>query len=493
MSIGWTTLFCHVSLVARRIVLALSTTWFIANSVIAQTPAMPLGMRRLPTIHQTESDRPGPLNGNLEVVPATFSNEQIDWQLSSEPGLRPVADWLEHVRVGYQGGFLIASQAETDMAAPDFPFRLRLNGWGQLRHTVLNSDGPNRDLNQIQLKRARLVLSGNAWTPEFSYFTVLDGRSSSGDDLRLLDYYLTFDFGRYLWQCEPGYIGLKAGKYKMPFHLARYLSSRSLEFTDRSMASAYFDVNRSLGWGLYGRVLNDYVPYEWEVALFNGLVSGGAETGSSGTLDNNNAYSARIISNPIGEWGDSGLADFSCHSSLAIRFGGAFAFSTIDRFGTTEFGRIRVVDSGATLAATLPPATNSYSVSLFSVDASFKYRGWSGTFEYYFRNIENIQGAAVPDLYDHGYWLQAGRFIIPEKLQLVARWSRVVGDSGTLGAATQSSDEVAAGLVWYIRGQSVKWTVDATHLNGAPISSSSLDISPGETGTLIRSQLQFSF
>ncbi len=49
------------------------------------------------------------------------------------------------------------------------------------------------------------------------------------------------------------------------------------------------------------------------------------------------------------------------------------------------------------------------------------------------------------------------------------------------------------GAVWYFNGQNAKLTVDATRLNGAPISSSALDISPGAIGWLARTQIQFAF
>ena len=119
--------------------------------------------------------------------------------------------------------------------------------------------------------------------------------------------------------------------------------------------------------------------------------------------------------------------------------------------------------------------------------------GWSATMEYYFRNINRFQGASMPDLYDHGFWSQIGKFIIPAKFQLLARWSRIVGNSGTLGAMVQSSDELASGFVWYFRDQHAKFTFDAIYLNSASISSSALDISLGDIGLLFRSQIQFAF
>ena len=83
--------------------------------------------------------------------------------------------------------------------------------------------------------------------------------------------------------------------------------------------------------------------------------------------------------------------------------------------------------------------------------------------------------------------------MVPEKLQLLTRWSRVVGDSGTLGVTDQSTDEVAGGLAWYFRDNHAKLVADVTHLDGAPINSSALDVTPGDRGWLYRTQIQFSF
>jgi hypothetical protein len=412
--------------------------------------------------------------------------------LSMQP-MQPVSYWIDHVRVGYDSGFVVASDADVDLQASDDPFRFQVNGWGQLRHTTLDLDGSNPDLNQFQLKRARLIFSGSAYSSDFFYFLQLDGRSSSGDNLRLLDYFMSYDLGHHLYGFDKGVLGLKTGKYKMPFTMARHMTGREFEFTDRSMSSMFFDVNRSLAWGLFGQSNCCGRPLHWEVALFNGLVTGGAETGSSGTLDNNFSYSGRVFAFPTGDWGTDSLADFECHDELATRIGAGFANSTIERSGATEFSSLRVVDSGSVLSDLLPGAVDEYETSIYALDASGKWAGWSATMEYYFRNIQSFKGAAVPNLFDHGFWFQIGTFILPEKLQLLARWSRVIGDSGTLGTNNESAEEIAGGFVWYFRGQHAKFTVDVTHLDGAPINSSSLGITPGDRGWLYRSQIQFAF
>ena len=147
---------------------------------------------------------------------------------SEQPQSIDDSSYLSPVRVGYDSGFVIASRRQESLNADNLPFLLRLNGWGQLRHTNFNSQGPNPNLNQFQLKRGRMVFSGHAFTPDFAYYVQLDGRSSSGDDIRLLDYYLTYDLGHHALGLRRNALDFKAGRFKMPFTLARYLSGASL-------------------------------------------------------------------------------------------------------------------------------------------------------------------------------------------------------------------------------------------------------------------------
>lgn len=389
-------------------------------------------------------------------------------------------------RAGYNGGFFIASEKDNDS------FFLRLNGWGHFRMSNSEAFGGSDGFNQLQLKRARLIFRGHAFTPAFSYFVALDGRSQADGTIRLLDYFLDYDLGSEAFGMESRRFKLRLGQFKIPFTLSRFLSAQEFQFADRAMASMFFDANRSLAFGAYGERRQRDRLYTWETAIFNGLVTGGAETGAVGNLDNNFAVSGRVAAYFGGDWGDD-FADYQFSLSPLYRLGTAFAVSKIDSIGQTEFRGIRVVDSGERLANLLPVDVTSYLVDKYAVDASMKYRGWSFSSEYYFRNIGRFVGANLPNLFDHGFYLDTGYFVIPQKLELLARWSRVMGSSGTLGVANQSADEKTVGAVRYFRHQQAKLTLDATYLNGAPIDAFSLDIFPGQKGWLLRTQLQFSF
>ncbi len=180
-----------------------------------------------------------------------------------------------------------------------------------------------------------------------------------------------------------------------------------------------------------------------------------------------------------------------------MRVDAATAHTRINkRDGLREFAGppgLRAIDSGVTIASLLPKGVNQFNVQLYAVDANFKYCGFSLLSEYYIRVLNQFDGPPVNTLFDHGFMLQAGYFIVPQKVELLSRWSRVVGNSGTLGLHDRSSDEVAGGIAWYIRGHNVKFVTDLTHLNGATINSTNTNIRPGDQGWLLRTQFQFMF
>ena len=52
---------------------------------------------------------------------------------------------------------------------------------------------------------------------------------------------MEFDVGRHWFDLNRNALVFKAGRYKIPFTFARFLSAREFQFSDRSMASMYFD------------------------------------------------------------------------------------------------------------------------------------------------------------------------------------------------------------------------------------------------------------
>ena len=74
-----------------------------------------------------------------------------------------------------------------------------------------------------------------------------------------------------------------------------------------------------------------------------------------------------------------------------------------------------------------------------------KYHGWSINSEVFFRWIEQIRGTGelpVVDLFQRGFYVEGGHFLIPKTLDVNARYSQVSGMFG-------NGSEYAVGLNWY--------------------------------------------
>lgn len=389
----------------------------------------------------------------------------------------------------YDGGFLLKPvDPETT------PFSMKINSWLQLRHSYFDSDGPTPDENDFEFERTRLSFSGIALTPDLEYFFQIDFDDNQTQRGDLLDYYLSFDIGHNQLGLDAGALAIRAGRWKIPFNRARYTSGLNLQFADRSVSSVFFDIDRSVGVSLYGKTNGPCIPIDWEFALTNGIRTNGVRPNRAGDIDRNLGISGRVFSDVLGKWGSDYESDIAWHEELAIRLGAGFAFSREDiTDGPVEAAGQRVVDSGATLISLLPAGVSAYSVTLFALSADFRYQGWSLSTEYYFRNLSSFSGGSVPELTDHGFLVQSGYFVVPKKLELFTRWSRIVGDSGTLGVSDQSVDEVAGGVAWWIKGRNLKLLFDVTRLNGSPVSDSALGFRPTDDGLLYRTQLQFLF
>ena len=408
--------------------------------------------------------------------------------LEGWPEYAPTSNLDDGNIVGYDGGFVNAGPGG-DLDSGDAQFQMRIGTWGQFRHNFFDSQGPNLDQNDFDLERLRLVFDGHAFNSSFRYFFQLDADSDVGEVVDMLDYYVTYDFGHDLFCWDEGKLALRLGKWKIGFNRAREESGTRMQFSDRSMASVLFDFDRSLGVGLLGEV----GPLDWQVALANGIDTGGFRTSRAGELDRNMAVATRVNWLVAGDWGRDGHADLDWRCAPAIRLGTGFTYTRHGVEGAREFSFPRVVDSGAMIDTVLPAGVTGHNQFMHAADVNVKYLGFSFIYEYYFRHFSGFSGAVVPDLLDHGYWAEAGYFIIPEHVQLVARHSRIVGNSGTLGLVDQSADEVAGGVVIYARRHNLKLTFDVTKLNGAPVNDSALNIRAGDAGWLYRTQFQWKF
>jgi hypothetical protein len=197
-------------------------------------------------------------------------------------------------------------------------------------------------------------------------------------------------------------------------------------------------------------------------------------------------------------------------------------------------------------------AFDSYTYEAF---ASAKWRGFSLTSDWWLRDLDNFRGEKAANnsnrpilysvnnvgsnalnqvglfnrhaLFDYGTLLQGGYFVIPKKLELVARYSWIRGESGDIrgdGTFTtltpaqvarlgipagttvrnyndafrryQEASEIAFGVNYYFKGHNLKWQSDISFYNGgnpAAGGQSPSGFIPGVDGYLLRTQIQLAF
>jgi hypothetical protein len=382
------------------------------------------------------------------------------------------------------------------------------------------------------------------------------------------------------------------GKLKPMTGLEEYLGSGNQQLIDYSMANWFFDSdddNLLMCAGFQYKAMDDrfyaisYVTNGNETQIANLQMDDrpGINLGFwydfGGTWDEANK---RWIL-----FGDT-LSDLHYSCKPVLRVGADTYMAWQDRrslFTVAELNRLRSVGAapgGTSVIGILNGAgfnPNASGLGQFAADAfdnynynafaAFHYKGFSLYNEWWLRNIDNIRGRKGPagvypgngqnqpilytnnfngvpaanqtslfpeghDLLDFGSTVQGGYFVVPKKLELVARLSWIRGDSGNINgdgtrraltpaetarfvalgvpAATvatwrvvngafnkdQEAQEWAVGFNYFFRGQQFKWSNDISWYNGgnpAAGGQSPAGFIPGVDGWMLRSQIQLAF
>ena len=244
-------------------------------------------------------------------------------------------------------------------------------------------------------------------------------------------------------------------------------------------------------------------------------------------------------------FGDS-TADNDWHRDLVVRVGAGANFAPMDTrviYGDEEQSRFARAPAGreSSTSSTAMRLGTAYAVDRFNATTlnafiAGKWHGWSFDNEYFAKCLDNFQGVTghpilytnsiggganasllnVDSMTDYGMILQGGYFLIPTKLEILARWSAVFGESGSLngdgtyttttvgGKSVQvvnnafriynTANEYTIGLNWYFRGHLLKWQSDVGYYQGGnPANASAAGFVTNSDGILARTQLQLAF
>ncbi len=393
-----------------------------------------------------------------------------------------------HYQVVYDRGFVLRP-----LDPRKHPFELKVNGRIQFRHAGFDRDVESwtdnagvteevRSRNNFDIERARLVFSGYALSPRSTYYMQLDGDTDDGEVVEFLDYWWAWEFS------EP--FQVQVGKRKVPAVRQWVLSSRNTRLVDRPMANDFFRPDRTTGIFLVGD-LGEAVHYEMMAG--NGYSTANLPLSQVG---NQFTFAATSYWDPLGEYGRL-LIDYDATDRPLLRIGHSAVFSAQDDAelgvptGEADFLRLTdgtiLIDTGA-----LAPGVtvSEFDIFFYGVDLAAKWGGFSINAEIFLRWLEDIRGdGALPldALFQKGFYVEGGTFVVARKLDVNVRYSQV---SGLFG----DSSEYAAGFNWFpLDSDRLKFTFDVTLLDGSPLDNTSSDILVGDDGTLYRAQLQAEF
>ncbi len=392
--------------------------------------------------------------------------------------------------VGYDNGFFIKT--------PDNKFKLVIGGYAQVRYeyayTNINNNATTLhgststavahdpgNSSGFDIRRARISLSGNAFSPDVTFklegdfygaSTPTGGSSTvqgaaSQSFFQVTDAYIGYRFTD-LVQDSCGFLLQGAlcegGTHRRSVHD---------NFMERDEVLAPFDPVRALGVSLYGDIINDRLGYE--VAVNDGGNSNTlrtddaistVSTGNAPNLDNRFAYYART------QWAGSGkISEFADEADLRkdnsdfiwlLGAAGGYESQTaaLNAFPSPQ---TTTTTNGLTTGGNFFNYTLNGNIYRGTLDWSAKWHGASFLAAAYIQQVNATSSAGgvvtssagIPatggSFFQDGGYGQIGYFIIPQHLELVGR-------GGVLD--TEGSDKLAqyysAGANYYIYGQNLK-------------------------------------
>jgi hypothetical protein len=360
-------------------------------------------------------------------------------------------------------------------------------------HYRLNLIGSTRGFGGFQ--NNKVIQTSGAFDPNTSGVSPTGGGVTVDHVVGLFEAYAFYDIhgcrsqkgcgpdcpdGTYSY--SPTYT-LVAGKMKPFYGLEEFLGNGNLQFVELSMTDLFFDADddtRLMAAGVQVKAFEDRF-------FLQSIVTNGSDGAflPNNQMDQLPGFITGVWYDLGGNWnaqrkawdlfGDC-LSDIDYSCKPVARLGGCVNLVPMDRrslYGDGEQSRFftmpagpggtRLINllngDGSTSATSLKGAhaVDDFDAYNYTVFAAGKWHGFSLSNEWWFRELNNFHSpptgfdqilytytdprnpkstitALFPNkaLFDYGMTLQGGYFVIPKKLELVARWSWVSGDSGDL-------------------------------------------------------------
>jgi len=303
--------------------------------------------------------------------------------------------------------------------------------------------------DRFRLRRARINLTGE-FAEQFDFkiegdFEQSDGLNSSRTAFEGTDIFVN-------WHQFP-WAQVKVGQWKAPFGLEQTTPDTSLYIIERSLPTGAITPERQIGVQLWGKPFASVWPEQKDLLTYYAGIFNGNGRNISNNDNNNFMYVGRLESTLFKSkiWGQE--------SFLKL---GADVLNSRDDKGTNISQSLNLlVNADGSLSPFVLPGADERTA--WSVDAWLKLGRFDLIGEYLEEYVNGRTVNGVPpgfaDFTTNGYYITAGYFLIPKKLQLAVQWQDLnPGQKGNDGIYS-----ITAGLNYYIHGNDLKLMHDYIH------------------------------
>ena len=302
--------------------------------------------------------------------------------------------------------------------------------------------------DRFRLRRARVNLTGD-FAEQFDFkmegdFGQNDGTNNNRTAFSGTDIWLN-------WHQFPA-AQIKIGQWKAPFGLDQLTPDTSLYTIERTLPTGAITPDRQIGVQLWGMPFTNIWPEQKDLLTYYAGIFNGNGKNTTVNDNNNFMYVGRLESTLFKDV-------FGKGSFLKL---GADVLNSRDDKGTniSQSGNLLVNSDGSLSPFTLPGADER---TAWSVDAWLKLGPFDLIGEYLQEHVNGRTVNEVPpgfaDFTTDGYYVTAGYFLIPNKLQAVVQWQDLnPGQKGDDGLYS-----ILGGLNYYIHGDDLKLMVNYIH------------------------------
>jgi hypothetical protein len=419
------------------------------------------------------------------LLALAYGQPAADAQVAPAPAAAGVNDSAARPNVveRYQDG-IVVWETEDDAKVP-FLMKFNLNTQVRYLNTTSSDDtytdhlGVVRDVNKrndITVNRSMFILGGYIFDRRLRYSSTV--WTSAGAASIVVAGTIGWQFGRGL-TVTGGYTGVPGSRSLVntfPFFTA----------SDRSMADNFFRPGFTQGIWMNGEPM---AGLHYLVFIGNGLNTLNI---SANKIDTNLLYSGSVWWEPLGDYGEAGKSrnmydDYFASDETRIRIGTAYTTSREDRFSNLDQSspeNTSMYNSDGVLTfstgAFAPGITvEEASYEMWAIDFGMKRKGLAINGQFFFRRIDEFNADGMIPLdstYDHGFEFSTSYFVVPRKVALYGRASKVYGQFG-------DSWEYAAGVKWHFLPTERMWlNGEVMRVNKAPYSGAFTPYTSGLTG-----------